>query len=1007
MAGQPRAAAAGDDQGSATPSASAPSWHPPRAVDSPFRVLGIALVAEEVGKGARTVFRYPAQPPPASSSGTARNRSGGDAGMATASEQDPWNVADPAGASSTNTTSQPRASAQDNSNSNNSSNNEEEAAGLFFSLPDRTVAKLFRPKPALCGQPMTLSVGGTVFCCRAVLLPASTFGASAAAAAAGTAGDGRTTPSASAGAGVQSPPRRESAAPAASSASAADPRDGDAEAPSSSAAAGSPNQLVLFSVIVALSPVKGYALTFRDGDERTSGSGATCTTRRGTPTQQSSPKLSSRRGRGKGKGKGDVPSASAADHGGDGLGSSSFLAIRRIHVSLSRLCRVLEREERRCSYVSAQSAAFLKIASEIKEGPGGSAGGGGGASTSATGRSSGGGGGGGGPDAGPSPGSTATGKGGPSDGEMSGAAPPKQVARPRHVRMGSNATAISIPTTPMTLNNRGVSTATTDTSRMAVDHSAGVAKGGGGSGKASLLDKNTEQELRQAIIELLFAYSDDAGEESALPDDGGLYSAQREGQRLIHGNLARELAQVFHALSRNDGNSVFFPTPSSLLSSRDGIVYINRHIAVPIEPASGFSNAADCFSGFGLNRSPTAYDLDVSIPQAVVRPYHTLLFPHAPPAELANAMSHDHPGGNGGSDGTGIPTAAPASFHSQRLQRLLLMANPSKSLADIAVDAALSVPVTLQLAGYLVESGTCTLAHVATRSARYAVSSAGIDRIRSLALPFSQTFGRAVPIFLAVAALTSSGSTLGEILSSASSRTDENGIGRRIASSKAAAGRAGTVQKEQKELSHQSSRSAAAIGRPRGGSLGNDMLSPPVTGGPDKKSDLLGEASIDDIEDELYDMCLWLRAHGVIIELREYLAQVEPTKANSEAGAHGASSDDASKEESDQSAHKVKTISTEEFLTSWNTESRIDKNNSSARSIGETGETPMSQEEVIFRELLEIGDCLTGTTSTVALQWKYGLDTWRLRKLKDWGTASGKLATIHRVPCPGDDWGAP
>ena len=336
------------------------------------------------------------------------------------------------------------------------------------------------------------------------------------------------------------------------------------------------------------------------------------------------------------------------------------------------------------------------------------------------------------------------------------------------------------------------------------------------------------------------------------------------------------------------------------------------------------------------------------------------------------------------------------------------MANPSKSLADIAVDAALSVPVTLQLASYLVESGTCTLAHVATRSVRYAVSSAGIDRIRSLALSFAQTFGRAVPIFVAVAALTSSGSTLGEILSSASSGTDENGIGRRIASSKAAAGRAVGAQKEQKQPPHQSSRSAAVIGRPRGGSLGNDMLSPPVAGGPDKKSDLLGETSTDEIEDELYDMCLWLRAHGVIIELREYLAQVEPTKANAEAAAHGAKSGDASKtEEFDQSANKVKTMSTEEFLTSWNTESRADKNHSSAKSLGETGETPTSQEEMIFRELQEIGDCLTGTTSTAALQWKYGLDTWRLRKLKDWGIASGKLATIHRVPCPGDDWGAP
>ena len=124
--------------------------------------------------------------------------------------------------------------------------------------------------------------------------------------------------------------------------------------------------------------------------------------------------------------------------------------------------------------------------------------------------------------------------------------------------------------------------------------------------------------------------------------------------------------------------------------------------------------------------------------------------------------------------------------------------------------------------------------------------------------------------------------------------------------------------------------------------------------------------------------------------MREYLAQVEPTKAHSEAGAHGATSGDASKVEPDQSTHNVKTMSTEQFLNSWNTESKIDKNNSSARSLGEAGEAQLSQEEVIFRELQEIGDCLTGTTSTVALQWKYGIDTWRLRKLKDWGIATGR-----------------
>ena len=931
------------------------------ADDSPFRVLGIALVAEEVGKGARLVFRYPAVAPPLAEAGAGGGPPPPGIGAerhppTSGSEQQQQQQQDAAHNTGAAGAPPPQSARED----------ADEAADLFFSLPDRTVAKLFRPKPALCGQPMTLSVGGTVFCCRAVEL------------------------------------RREGGAAAAAATSSVElPPDG---ASASAAAASAPNQLVLFSVIVALSPARGYSRTFRDGDDARH--------QQHQHRSQSPPKLRRRKGKGAGAGDGPSPSAAASSSaerpgGGNnsgGLGSASFRAIRRVHVSLSRLCRVLQREERRCAYVSVQSAAFLRIAAEIRDqepvgGSSSATGSGGRTGAGGSGGGSGGGGGGSGTDSAPSPGGGSTAAAGKGDGEAPAVGAPlpasKHASKPRHVRMGSNATAISIPTTPMTLSmaDRGVSTATDASRIVAVDHSStGIPKSGGGGGNKTALDKRKAQEVRQSIIELALAYSYDADKESsALPDDGGLYSVIREGQCLIYGNLARELAQCFHALSRNDGNTVFFPTPSSLLSSRDGIVYINRHIAVPIEPASGFGNAADCFGGVGLNRGPTAYDLDVSTPQAIVRPYHTLLFPHAPPAELAKSMSHDRLAGEGGTGGQMTST-----FHNHRLQRLLLMANPSKSLADIAVDAALSVPVTLQLASYLVESGTCTLAHVATRSARYAVSSAGIDLIRSLALPFSQAFGRAVPIFLAVAALTSSGANLGEILASASSGTDEHGIGARIASLKSA-GRVGAARQDQSQP-HQPPRSAAAMGRPRGGSLGNDMLS---THGPGQTSDVLAGASADDIEDELYDMCLWLRAHGVIIELREYLTQIEPAKAHaaSESGQHTASGE-GGKQETGQSAPKVKSMSTGEFLTSWNSESKVDKNNASSVA----GESQPSQEEIIFRELVDIGDCLTGTISSVALQWKYGLDSWRFKKLKGWGILTGKLAVTHRVPHPGDDW---
>ena len=821
--------------------------HQEGPVDSPFRVLGIALVVEEVGKGARLVFRYPSAPPPLSSAATdeasSRTAHGDGAGGGADTSSGTAAHDDQVGGSAAATSPSAAAASAGGLDPAARKQQQEESANLFFTLPDRTVAKLFRPKPPLCGQAMTLSVGGTVFCCRAVLLPTTSSSSGGSNQQQQSGGQMQSADAA------QSPPKADSETEdngASAAATAATAENSDVPSNNNATTTTKAPKLVLFSVIVALSPVRGYARTFRE-----SGYEGIATSSREAGTQephiympsprrympassssgggdhyQASPRSTSRRKKGR-------------DQAGDGLSSASFLAIRRAHVSLSRLCRVLEREERRCSYVSSQSAAFVKIRSEIKDGEG--------SSTSNT-RGSGGGG----PEAGPSPGSAASKPVDPGGESKS--------ARPRHVRMGSNATAISIPQTPMSLSiaDRGISTDT----RITVD--IGGAASHGGNPRHVGVDQELErarkqEESSQAIIELMFAYNT-VGDGSS-----NVLGGHHDRLSLIHGNLARELAQVFHSLSRNDGNAVSFPTPSSLLSSRDGIVYINRHLAVPIEPVSGFRNAADCFEGFpfGPKGSPSAFDLHASTPQTVVRPYHTVLFPHAPPAELAKAMSDDRSpkDGSGGLDGAqGISAPPAASSHNQRLQRLLLMANPSKSLADIAVDAALSIPVTLQLASYLVESGTCTLAHVATRSARYAVSpSGGVERIRFLALPFSQRFGRAVPIFHAVAALTSSGQTLGEILSSASSGRDDVGIGNRIASMKA---ESRTARRDRQQRSN-----AAVMSRPRGGSYVNETIHSPT--GPGQAAETATSVTADEVEDALYGMTLWLRAHHCIIELRD------------------------------------------------------------------------------------------------------------------------------------------
>jgi len=192
---------------------------------APFRVLGIALVVEERGKGARLVFRYPAVP-------------------------------------------------------------ECDADNLFFTLPPRTIAKIFRPKKPLSNQPMTISLGGTVFCCRAVLMSAEHL------------------------------------------------KDSSA--------------LVLFSVIVSLIPsVHTSAIPISGWYERdiTDLAGA------GSPQARMQ-----RKGE-------DAETRSKRVHLKP---STSFLALRKIHVSLARLCRVLEREEQRCRYVSLQSVQLQKIAEDFK-----------------------------------------------------------------------------------------------------------------------------------------------------------------------------------------------------------------------------------------------------------------------------------------------------------------------------------------------------------------------------------------------------------------------------------------------------------------------------------------------------------------------------------------------------------------------------------------------------------------------------------------------------------------
>lgn len=904
----------------------------PQALDSPFRVLGIALVAEEVGKGAQLVFRYPSAPPPLPA----------PAGVAPAGPGGPPIVSgDGSGGGEEGPKPQPPQQQQPWSGSG--------ASALFFSLTDRAMAKLFRPKPPLCGQPMTLSVGGTVFCCRAVLRSSSSGG--------GTAAGGR----GGAGGGGSPPAGSEQAGETSEGAESRSPR------------------LVLFSVIVALSPVGSFARTFREqgaGSPPLEGGGGT-----------SLPSPGGRRYRERGGGGGT-----------DGLGSASFLAVRRVHITLSRLCRVLEREERRRGYVSSQAAAFLRIkkafdagqssgdAVSSPDGAGGGVGGSGAPKKSTENHAAGG------------------------VGSVSSSAAPSvgpSVARARHHRAGSTATFTSIPSAPLSLHraDRGVTTA----SIITVPDMAGPGASSGGPDwtmeelDAEWKQQRRQEEGRQAIIELMFAYS--PSDVDGRSGQGGGSSAQQP-----RGNLARELAQVFSALSRNDGNAVLFQTPTSLLSSRDGLVYVNCHLAVPIEPVSGFSNAANSFEGSMLGwkngrtrRHPHSLDAAMALPRSIVRPYHTLLFPHASPAELVRAMSTDRSRMDGFlPDITAAAiVSAPNSSHNQRLERLLLMANPSKSLADIAADAVLSVPLTLELASYLVESGVCSLSWPMSRSIRYAVSTDGINKLRSLALAFAQRFGRAVPIFVAVSLLTSKGKTLGEVLSSVSLGTDGFGLAHRISSLRLEGRR---ESGRPTDRTFKGGSSSIGIGRPRGNSVGSESLVTPSASGPGiggirgDSAERAGpgfdgfDISADELEDIIYEMSLWLRSHSVIVEVREYLCNIKRSSNPATPVLPRLFKEEGNAGHADGSKAPTSTQAKMEFGGQKRQQERA---------------TTSNQDELLYRDLLEENDeCFCGNISTVALCWKYGLDTWRLKKFKEWCVNEGNVEVVHRIPYTGDDWGA-
>lgn len=299
--------------------------------------------------------------------------------------------------------------------------------------------------------------------------------------------------------------------------------------------------------------------------------------------------------------------------------SNSFLAVRQIHVSLARLCRVLAREEQRCRYVAIQSDQLQTIRADFNAN------------------------------------------------REKHHTHSEPIGKRRHRR---------------TMTGGSIAGGSTIVTEMAMDATTKHHD-----------DHRREEETRerqqrdQEITDLLLA-------------------AKVEG---VHGNLARELLQVFHALSQTNQSST--PTSSAILSARDSTVFINRHLAVPIESV--------------------AKDLCQEV-APIMRPYHTLLFPQVTAKELAESFSSSN----------------------SRMKQFLTMLDPGKSLSDIAHESSgIPLSMIIEMANHLITNRTCIISHVINKRSILACCHDAILRMRDLSLQFSELFHH-LSIHTVVSALT-------------------------------------------------------------------------------------------------------------------------------------------------------------------------------------------------------------------------------------------------------------
>ena len=710
-----------------------------RPTRTPLRLVGIAFVVDQKGRGARMVLRYPSASP-----------------------------------------------------SSSADTNDDD---IFFRLGTRQMAKLFRPKPPLCEHPMTLAVGQTIFCCRAILM------------------DRQPHP-------PQSSQQQARSHSANSSNSQLDEYPDTFDAPNTSPNSSNdvlnPNTaqddsdhddnnpdnaptVELFSVVVALAPHQQGAIPVTGWFEQEE-----------WPNQANN------------KDDGVNSDQETEDGSNNNPTSPSFQTVRRVHVSLARLCRVLEREERRCRYVSVQSSRYGQLRKQLRQLRATS-----GVSASPTTANS---------------------------------------TTPQHIRRTSTFSSIF----ERDSQTQGPSVPQQPVSPSRVDQVA---------------------DLEQEILEIFMA-GGGGNEEDDLDEDSSSRKPFTGRNLQHHGNLARELVQFHDALGRND-TTTFQPSPSLLLTGSDGIVHVNGHIAIAVEAVA-----------------PRI------IQEQEVRPYETLLFPHATPKELLKSL------------------AGYGSSSSRRLQQVLLTVNPQKSLIDIAADANLSLQSSMEIAKYLVSKSAAIVAPVISRNCRFACND--VEQLHRVQLPFAHEFGAGLSVFALVSFLTQSAWTLEEATRHLMTSRDPVTVRLRAQVSTVALL---ILAKENPEGAEATIISGAGLSSDLGVGREQERV-----------------LSMEDLEDCLFQLTVWLCSHRAMVHLLEYMVS-DSTASSWRKG-------DGSREE-------------------------------------KSSDKDMTTDEAIFQQIRDL-NCLSGTVSLSACSWRLGIDLPRLRAFVE----RHPLIRIVRRPFePGDDWG--